>query len=161
MAKKTIDQKKKACLLEFKTGRFTQRELAAKHDLSLGTVSRITKGVKQTLEHAVQSVSLATLATKDLTKDEMNTVQSVADTLSANTLMIQSATNTNINGLVETLENSKELEPLDHKHAQDAIDRASLTLKVNPRHAQSIINNTNALQNNDNKEITRVFHVVE
>lgn len=50
----------------------------------------------------------------------------------------------------------QELDPQDLKNLSDTVDKASLTLGVNPRHAPKIeLNNTNAQQNNtETKRVT-------
>lgn len=50
----------------------------------------------------------------------------------------------------------------DFKNIQETLDKASITLNVNPRHAASAtINNTNAQQNNNNIENKQIEIVVE
>lgn len=46
-----------------------------------------------------------------------------------------------------------ELESSDLKNFVDSVDKASQTIKVNERHANTTINNTNAQQNNENNVI--------
>ena len=46
-----------------------------------------------------------------------------------------------------------ELESSDLKNLVDSVDKASQTIKVNERHANTTINNTNAQQNNENTVI--------
>ena len=46
-----------------------------------------------------------------------------------------------------------ELESSDLKNFVDSVDKASQTIKVNERHANTTINNTNAQQNNENTVI--------
>lgn len=82
--------------------------------------------------------------------------------LTKNTIMIHSLTKNNLVGVAEKLKKHETLDMAAHKNAQDLIDKASITLGVNPRHApkgETSINNTNAQQNN--QEIKRIFHVVE
>ena len=61
--------------------------------------------------------------------------------------MIRTLTNNNMDGVSKKLKNHDELSMLDHKNAQDLIDKASITLGVNQRHANGVtIQNTNAQQ---------------
>lgn len=75
-------------------------------------------------------------------------------------IMIHSLTKNNLVGVAEKLENHKNLDMMGHKNAQDLIDKASVTIGVNQRHANSqvSINNTNAQQNNDNKDFNDFYN---
>ena len=162
MAKKDKERTKESCLLDYRTGQFTQRELSNKHDLSLGTVNRLTKDVEKSLERAVHSVSSAAVAVHGLSGTEMNTVHSAANTLTADTLLIHTLTNSNLKGVAAKLLEHEELDMLAHKNAQDLIDKASITLGVNQRHANNSINvDASANANNETKKIIIVDAVAE
>ena len=47
MAKRVTEEIKELVLADFHTGRYTQRELAKKHDISKSAVNNIVKGLKQ------------------------------------------------------------------------------------------------------------------
>ena len=71
------------------------------------------------------------------------------DRLSKDTMMINALSRNNMKGLGVHIE-SGEMAVIEHKMAQETIDKASITLGVNARFSNNgvTINNTNAQQNN-------------
>ncbi|MGB2553724.1 hypothetical protein ACPF04_11290, partial [Campylobacter sp. MOP51] len=89
-----------------------------------------------------------------------------------NRQLIENATQLNLKRIKEHLEKNQKFEKIsigdgaqnfkpvelnasDYKAAQDAIDKASITLGVNPRFASTTINNTNAQQNTHQIKISQ------
>jgi len=120
---------------EKKTGvnyRKIDRE-AKKRGVSKGDVSQLISSM------ASDKVSFVTLPAT-----EQMLVTKKVNKLAAHKQIIHTMTETNLVGVGEKLKNHEELSMLDHKNAQDLIDKASVTLGVNQRHA----NGANIQQNN-------------
>ena len=84
-----------------------------------------------------------------LNLQEENFHNAEVDRLSKDTMMINALSRNNMKGLGVHIE-SGEMAVIEHKMAQETIDKASVTLGVNARFSNSgvTINNTNAQQNN-------------
>jgi len=144
---------KESLIVEYKTGVYTQRQLADKHSISVGMVSRITKHIEKEDVDLVNARVASNIAMSQKSKQEVNIIDEIVNELSKDALMISRLTNNNMVGLDKKLLNHGKMELVDHKHAQDAIDKASITLGVNPRFSTTPLvtnNNTNAQQNNSN-----------
>jgi len=89
------------------------------------------KGKQLVLDDARVTVEKATKSKRELElhNEEVNK-------LTKNELMIRELTNDNMIGVRHKLRNHEALTMLDHKAAQDLIDKASLTLGVNERHSK-------------------------
>lgn len=151
---------KEQLLADWRTGGYNQQQLADKHKTSRPNVARIVKGVDKdltsTLTRKIESEQeLAELSDKELTSIDTLAKQAVEDAK-----MIRTLTKNNMVGVGAKLQDHSRLNMLDHKNAQELIDKASITLGVNDRHAKpaSIQQNT---QNNTESTVQRVFHVVE
>jgi hypothetical protein len=164
---KLSEQDKKNLIADWKTGRYSQRDLVNKYGASKGTVGNLTKGIEQKNGHVVDA-QITILTAKDiLPPEEMGAIMLVAQEEIYNKFLITNATQLNLVRVTEHLSNNKKLEKIgigdgiqhfeevglgasDYKAAQEAIDRASITLGISQRHANSQVNiqNTNAQQNN-------------
>ncbi|OCR86679.1 hypothetical protein CFT13S00388_07950 [Campylobacter fetus subsp. testudinum] len=135
--KRLSDETKAEIIADFKTGKYTQRELSTKHKVSLGAVSSYTKGLKCENEHFVNAI---VSAKTELNAFEMNAVFNTADRLVKDTEMIYSVTRK----LIHKADAMSELveSPNDIHTLISAVDKASVTLNVNQRHAKTEINNT-------------------
>jgi len=168
------DREKNKLLADYHTGKYTQRALVKKYEVSIGTVNKITKEVKPQNEHLVNA-QISLLSAKALMSDEqMNAIVNTAKDEFMNKGLVENAAQLSLIRKTEILsENKKEaivknisyntdgkreesheimsvvLSPDDLKALDDGIDKASLTLRVNKRHSTQIINNTNAQQNNN------------
>lgn len=159
------DDIKKIIIAEFKTGKYSQRELSEKHGVSLGTVNKITKGKEKENEQLVNAQVSILSAKALLPLEEMNAIMNAAQEEMYNKNLVTNATQLNLIRTTEYLSNNKKLVKLsagmgaqelvevglgssDFKECQEAIDKASLTLGINQRHANIKIDNTNAQQNN-------------
>lgn len=78
MAKLLSEKDKSLIIADFKTGQYSQRQLAKKHGVSSGTVNGLTKNLDTSNEHLVNA-QIAILSAKDNLPDEqMNAVMNAA-----------------------------------------------------------------------------------
>lgn len=146
-------------LADWRAGGYTQQELSDKYGTSRSNVAKLVNGVKKDLLDTVTKKiqveqDIAALTEQEVTSVTEQTKQAIEDAA-----MIRLLTKNNMVGVSAKLKQHDGLSMLDHKHAQDLIDKASVTLKVNDRFSKA----ANIQQNmqNVNKSVTRVFHVVE
>ena len=153
---------------DWKTGRYSQRDLASKYNCSKGKVSQLTEGIEKAKNDQVVKAQITILTAKALLSDEeLTAIMTAAQNEVFNKGLITNATQLNLVRTMEYLSKNQKLEKInvgdgvqnfepvglgsdDFKQCQDAIDKASITLGVNQRHANSQVNisNTNAVQNN-------------
>jgi len=171
MAKLT-EHDKKLLIADYHTNKYSQRELAKKYNISLGTVSNFTKEINPQNEHLVDAQIAILTAKAILPIEQLNAILNTAQDEIYNKNLITNATQLNLVRTMEYLSNNKKLEKVsagagvqelvevglgssDFKECQDTIDKASLTLGVNQRHSNSQVNiqNTNAVQTNNNIDI--------
>ena len=170
MAKLT-DHDKKLLIADYHTNKYSQRDLAKKYNISIGTVNNLTKEITPQNEHLVNAQISILSAKAILPPEHLNAILNTAQEEVYNKSLITNATQLNLVRTMQYLSENKKLEKRtigdgvqvfeevglgadDFKQCQDAIDKASITLGVNQRHANTTINNTNATQNNS--EIRRV-----
>lgn len=172
---KLTEHDKILILADYHTGKYSQRDLAKKHNVSLGTVSKITKEVEPKNEHIVNA-QIAVLSAKSiLSVEEMNAIMNTANEEIFNSGIITNATQLNVVRMMQHITENKKLEKVsiglgiqsfqevglgsgDYLNIQNAIDKASITLKVSDRHApKQDINLTNAQQNNEMKTINVTY----
>ena len=152
MAKITNDIKEKI-LADWKVG-VSQNQLAKNYNFSKATINKICKDVEQTNIELVNTKVSLTRALQEKSEQEVNSIErEVNDKLRRETL-VYGFQEKAIKRAGEMLEMTEA--PQDLKHLVDAVDKASITLKVSDRHApKTEINNTNATQNNtDIKRVT-------
>lgn len=159
------DKQKELILADYHTGKYSQRKLSEKHDVSIGTVNKITKEETPQNEHIVNAQITLLTAKSYISNEQMNAIMNTAKDEIFNNALITNATQLNLVRTMEYLSNNKKLDKInsgggiqehvevglgsdDFKYCQDTIDKASLTLGVNQRHSSTLINNTNATQNN-------------
>ena len=173
MAKLT-DHDKILLIADYHTNKYSQRELAKKYNTSLGTVNNITKEITPQNEHLVNAQVAIISAKAILPIEHLNAILNTAQEEVYNKSLITNATQLNLVRTMEYLSNNKKLEKVglgdgvqgfetvglgadDFKQCQDTIDKASITLGVNQRHASSaVINNANVQQ-----EVKTIQIVVE
>ncbi|CUU81725.1 GatB/Yqey family protein [Campylobacter hyointestinalis subsp. hyointestinalis] len=158
---------KKELIADYLTGRYSQRELMRKYKVSLGTVNNLTRDLNTSNAELVTAQASLIIAKNELPNEQMNAIIETAYDEVYSKKLIQKATHLNLQRINDALEkNTKmtkvsigdgmqnleptELEMIDYKIAQEAIDKASLTLGINQRHAKTEINAnaTNAIQIN-------------
>ena len=126
----------------------TQLELFKKSSKSPIEIAEINKSVQSRLKAITDADKLKL----DIYETQSLAVQRVKELLTSNKKIVAMKLK---NGEFDTVEKHEvELSPQDLQTCIDGIDKASLTLKVNERHApKSDVNLTNALQNNENTQI--------
>lgn len=153
---------------DWKTGRYSQRDLASKYNCSKGKVSQLTDGVEKGKNDQVVNSQITILTAKAILSDEeMTAIMTAAQNEVFNKNLITNATQLNLVRTMEYLSKNQKLEKInvgdgvqnfepvglgadDFKYCQDTIDKASITLGINPRHANTNIkvDNNNLQQNN-------------
>ena len=159
MAKITEATKEKI-LADFHTGKFSQRELAKKHNVSKTLIANLTSGLKPKNDHLVEAQISLLSAKQSLNEAEMTAIMTTARDEAYNRGLIFNATQKNLNRVIDMLDKNTKLEKInvgegvqnfepvelnanDYKALQDMIDKASLTLGVNQRGVTTQINNAN------------------
>jgi len=77
--KKDIEQRKQKCIAEYKTGEYTQRELAYRNKLSVGLVSKITKNLDKENEKVVNAQIEARRAIAGLSEQDVHAINEVTE----------------------------------------------------------------------------------
>ncbi len=77
MARLTEEQRG-LILADYYTGTFSQRELSKKHNVSLGTISKLTKDKNEQNEHLVNAKASVIRAEKELPSEQMNAIVNAA-----------------------------------------------------------------------------------
>jgi len=131
-------------LADWRAGGYTQQELADKHGTSRSNVSKLVNGIDKDLAAIVAKRIAVEQDITGLSGKEMDSVNEQTIQAIEAGKIIQVLTRNNLDGVAVKLQNHDELSMLDHKNAQDLIDKASITLGVNARHAQA----ANIQQNN-------------
>jgi len=166
---------KKLLIADYHTNKYSQRELAKKYNISLGTVSNLTKEISPQNEHIVNAQITILTAKAILPVEHLNAILNTAQEEIYNKNLITNATQLNLVRTMEYLSKNQKLEKInvgdgvqnfepvglgadDFKYCQDTIDKASITLGINPRHA-----NTNIKVDNNNlqQEVKQIQIVVE
>lgn len=149
---KLSEQDKKNLIADWKTGRFSQRELVEKYGASKGTVGNLTKGIEQKNGHIVDAQITVLTAKAILPPEEMGAIMLTAQEEIYNNQLVTNATQLNLVRITEHISVNKKLEKInvgdgvqqfeevglgsgDYLNIQNAIDKASITLKVSDRHA--------------------------
>lgn len=175
MAKLT-DKDELKLIADWKTGAYSQRDLSEKYNCSKGKVSQLTQGIEKAQNGQILTAQISVLSARAYLSDvEMTAIMTTAQNEVYNKGLVTNASQLNLIRTTQYLANNKKLEKInvgdgiqqfeevalgadDFKQCQDAIDKASITLKVNERHApKSDVNLVNAQQNNENKIIKVVY----
>lgn len=175
--------KKNKIIAEWKAGLFTSyNAVATTYKIDPKTVKKILDGISQSNTDIVEVGTIYETAKKsiknpneiraidkaiqrDLTADKLKldiyetqslAVQRVKELLTNNKKNVAMKLKNGDFDVIEQVE--VDLSPQDLQTCIDGIDKASITLKVNERHApKQDINLTNAQQNNENKVIKVVY----
>lgn len=157
---KITDETKEKILADFHTGKFSQRELAKKHNVSKTMIANLTSGLRPKNDHLVEAQISLLSAKQSLSETEMTAIMTAAKDEAFNRGLIFNATQLNLQRITEHLNKNQKMEKVgvgdgvqnfepvelnanDYKAAQDAIDKASITLGINSRGTNNtIINNT-------------------
>ena len=139
------DSDKESLLADYHTNKYSQRELAKRHGVSLGTVSKLTKEVTPQNEHLVNAQTAVTEAKSELPNEQMNAIMNASsDEVRRRGLIFGNAEK--LAGKIDTMSDQVD-EPQDIKTLVDANHRVGQTLGVVDQFAPKIdINNTAAVQ---------------
>lgn len=157
------DETKEKILADFHTGKFSQRELAKKYDVSKTMVANLTRGLIPKNDHLVEAQISLLSAKESLTEVEMTAIMTTAKDEAFNRGLIFNATHKLIKRATEMIDkNTKmdkvsigdgiqnfepvELNPLDLKNLQEAIYKGGETLGVVTKAPTTQINNMNTQQ---------------
>jgi hypothetical protein len=166
-------RKKNLVIADWKTGAYSLNSLAKKHKISTFSVKKICSKIPQDNADVVELCTAAESAKKQTkNKQEILAVEEVVN----NRLKVYEISNTILDGVDKLVKRGKaqkvvteslgesgssatvveyDLQAKDYKELQDAVDKASLTLGVNARHAQNQVN----IQNNNKNEQNNVIRV--
>jgi len=165
---KLSDKEKKMLIADYKTNRYSQRELSKKYGVSVGTVNKMTKNITTENEHLVNAQIAIYAAQTILPIEQMNAIMNAAKDEVYSMGLAINATQLNLMRINEALTSNKKLEKIsvgqgmqqfeevsldssDYKNMQDAIDKATVTLGINQRHASSQV--TVNTQNNNTQHV--------
>jgi len=146
VAKILSDKEKSLIIADYKTGQYSQRELSKKHNVSIGTVNKLTKDIETSNEHIVNAQKSVLIANATLPNDEMNAIMNAA----TNKFRREGLINNNAELIASKIPTMLEQidSPSDLKTLAEANDRLAITLKVAERHAPKSDTNV-AIQNNN------------
>lgn len=149
---------KDALLADFHTGIYTQRQLADRHNISPTMVNKLTKGLEKKTADLVNKKLEVIQEDKKLSVQEVNAVNEAVhfkEKMLADIQMFSHRAMQKAGDLLEKTDSGS-----DFKAILDGVDKLSITTGINERHAKPTQVQQNT-QNNGEKSITRVFHVVE
>lgn len=184
---KLTDELKNKILADFHTGKFSQRELAKKYEVSKTLIANIVGGLTPKNDHLVEAQISILSAKESLSETEMTAIMTTAKDEAYNRGLIFNATHKVIQRATQMLEkNTKmekvsigdgiqnlepiELTPLDLKNLQEAIFKGGEALGVVTKVPSTQINNMNAqqtqsanldlsnLSNDDLKTLTKILN---
>ena len=153
---------KEQLIADHKTGGYSQRELAKKYGVSVGTVNGLTRGIEQENEHLVQKKLEVYQLSTELPEKELNAVEQVFnkrlleeeerrkqnDFLSKGVLQLANISMKKIMSGVD-MKTGEGITSLDLREVNVAANTFGIASKVvNSDKASTVINNTNAQQNN-------------
>ena len=140
---KITNETQELILAEHKTGKFSQRELAKRYKLGLGTINKICKGVEQSLKSTIAKGTQYNTELATLSEVERATVKDVvSDNVKALMFFSNSAIK-NQNLADKILAETKNLNDLE-THSRITARNKETVLGKEP---QTIINNNNTQQN--------------
>ena len=135
----------------YETNQYSLAQISDKTGIDKSTISKKAKiqqwSSVENLDYIEAKTTLAVKKSK-LNQQEINTLDEVADEVVRRKNLVYGVQEKAIKRAGEILEATEAAQDL--KHLVDAVDKASLTLGVNQRHANSQVNiqNSNAQQNN-------------
>ena len=141
----------------YESNQFSLSQISERTGIDKSSISKKAKiqqwSSVENLDYIEAKTTLAVKKSK-LNQQEINTLDEVADEVVRRQNLVYGFQEKAIKRAGEILEMTEAAQDL--KHLVDAVDKASITLKVSDRHApKTEINNTNATQNNtDIKRVT-------
>jgi len=147
---------KEALLASYHTGDYSQRELAKLYGVSNGTVGGLVKGLPKKNEQLIRRKVLVAQESQDLSQKELSAIEQSVSFKLGMLNDISTFSNSAMKKANDLLESSDTGN--DFKAIVEGVDKLSITVGINHRHAPPMQIQQNT-QTNEN--ITRVFHVVE
>ena len=141
---------KEAVLTDWRSGCYDVEMLVGKYSISKSTVYNLTKKIPHDLAPHIKKKVEVHHKDLTLTKVETRVVRAESERLldeMDEAEVIYELTLRNMKGLWPKLENAGKMTINDHKLAQEAIDKASVTVKVNERFNKAADTQVN-VQNN-------------
>jgi len=147
-------KKRNKIIAEFKTGAYSLNALAKKHKVAVNSVKKFCDGIEKENAELVE-LCLQTESAK-CTKNEQD-LRAVEEVVK-NRLQVYDISNSILKGVEKLVRGGKaqklladgaivecDLQAKDYKELQEAVDKASVTLGINARHANQQVN----IQNNN------------
>lgn len=142
------EETKELIYADYHTGQYTNRELAKKYNTSHVTIGKMVKELEPKFKEIVTTQVAINRDLEDASYQEVTSINKEVTKLTKYTNLVNKVQEKALNKADTMLDQIDT--PFDLKTIVDAVDKASITLKVSDRHAPKIdINNTNAQQNND------------
>lgn len=177
------EERENLVLADFHTGYFSQRELSKKYKVSTATINKITKGLEPKNKDKVNAIVKARTELNTQSEQEVNAVNTVVVEQTRRANLVYGATEKILqlssdmakknkkqivmkvkeyskeNGSSESLDMIEVgLDANDLKNLADTVDKASITLGVNQRHANSQVTvNTQVNQTTQIKTIDDLY----
>ncbi len=127
------DEQRGLILADFHTGHYTQRELAKRYNCSPRTINKLVKGVEPKHTEKVNAIATAKAELAKESPQEVNAVYIAIEKKTEATIKINKIQNKALDKadkMLDDVDNAGDL-----KTIVDAVDKASITLKVSERHA--------------------------
>lgn len=141
---------KAALLADYHTGAYSQRQLADKYGISVGTVNAATKGLEKKTERLVQKKIEVIQESAELDPKELNAVEHTVQFRLQMLRDIERFTTKAMSKAGDLIDNSDT--GSDFKAVIEGVDKLSVLTKINPRHAQP----TQVQQNTQNNGVTEL-----
>jgi len=153
------DKQRDMIISDFNIG-VSQNQLALKYECSPATINKLCKGLEPKYKDKVNTVvSIKSELSKESEYQSECFDKEVNDKLRRQNLVFNASEKAlkKLDSLIDMTEDAQ-----DMKHIVDSIDKASITLGVNQRHANSQVNisNTNATQVNNNKSLDDFYEQI-
>lgn len=167
------DNEKKLVIADYKTGRYSQRELAERHHVSLGTINNITRDISADNEHLVAAQVSLLSAKALLPPEQLNAILNAAQEEIYNKNLVSNSSQLNLVRITEYLStNTKDkalnvgdgvqsIEPIrldssDFIACQNAIHKAGQSLGVIEQFAPKMEFNQQNNQQTNNQKVIQV-----
>ena len=137
-AQKTASLEKAVAL--YRSG-ISPRECELKTGVNYQKVQREAnkRGIKKgDLNQLINSIASDKLELESLNETDESLVSKLANDLAADKKMIRALTTNNLAGVSKKLADHNNMTMTDHRSAQELIDKASITLNINNRHAPPV-----------------------
>lgn len=156
------DKEKELILADYHTNKYSQRELAKKHNVSLGTINNLTKAIQPQNEHLVNAQVAILSAQSELPNEHLNSIMNTASdearrknlvfgglenlAVLMNTTVANNKAQKVVTGKMGTDIVTTELQTSDHKNLADAYEKIGKSLGVIDTTPTTLINNENKQQ---------------